>query len=200
VLPINVAPIVGDFAGDVLIGPQASIPSQSKPFLDMGSFVQLPTGPRQVPNFDFYVRPSAVVVAPASGVIWQVVYHANADDYAILIRERNEGFLWVEIDHVSNPTVSAGDRVSAGQPIGIAGKTGDARLGRVELQISDGNRQPVTHFCPNLAFAPGATADIEARLSRLMQDIEARNLNSNLYNEAAMFRVGCNVEKVAEPG
>jgi len=164
----------------------------------MGSFVQSPTGPKQIPNFEFYVRPTAVVVAPASGMIWRVVFHADFDDYAILIRERNEGFLWVEIDHVSNPTVKAGDRVTAGQTIGTAGKTGDVRLGRVELQVSDGNRQPVMHFCPNVAFAPSATADIEARLSRLMQDIEARNLNSNIYNEATMFRVGCNMEKVVE--
>ncbi len=96
------------------------------------------------------------------------------------------------------PTVHPGGHVVAGQTIGTAGKTGEPSLGRVELQVSDGTRQPITHFCPNVAFAPSATANIAAKLSRLMQDIEARNLNSNLYNEAAMFRVGCNMEKVAK--
>lgn len=34
-------------------------------------------------------------------MIWQVVKSRDFDDYAILIRKGNEGFMWVEIDHVS---------------------------------------------------------------------------------------------------
>ncbi len=61
-LPINVAPVAGDYAGDVLIGPQATRPSQSKPFFEMGYMLQTPTGSKVIPNFEFYVRGSAVVV------------------------------------------------------------------------------------------------------------------------------------------
>jgi hypothetical protein len=196
VLPILVAPAAGDFAGDVsLLAPGAVA---GKPFLEMGATVPSPDGPKQIPNFEFYVRATAVVVAPVSGVVWAVGYHAQFDDYGILIRRGFHTELWVEIDHVSNPTVRAGDEVTAGQPIGTAGKTNDPATGRVELQVSDGRRRPVTHYCPNVGFAPTATADIEGKLIRLMQDVEARAGNAALYNEGSMFRVGCNMEMLVE--
>jgi len=74
----------------------------------------------------------------------------------------------------------------------------DAALGQVELQVSDGRDRPVTHYCPNLAFDAAVTAAIEGKLARLMQDLESRANNSSLYDEATMFRVGCNMEKYVE--
>lgn len=199
-LPIEVAPAVGDFAGAVSLRPSVWLPVQGKPFIEMGGTVSAPDGSnaKQIPNFEFYVRADAIVVAPVSGMIWSVDHHAEFGDYGILIRRGYHTELWVEVDHVSNPMVKAGDHVTAGQTIGLAGKTRDPALGRVELQVSDGRDRPVTHYCPNIAFEPAANADIENRLTRLMQDIEARARNTGLYAEATMIRVGCIVEKLAE--
>lgn len=197
-LPIDVAPAAGDFAGDVSLRPSPWLPVPGKPFLEMGATVPSPDGTKQIPNFEFYVRADAVVVAPVSGMIWSVDRHDAFGDYGILIRRGYHSELWIEVDHVRNPTVRAGDEVIAGQSIGTAGSTKDPALGRVELQVSDGRDGPVTHYCPNVAFAPTATADIESKLTRLMQDLESRANDANLYDEATMFRVGCNMETYVE--
>ena len=197
-LPIQVAPAVGNFAGDVMLDPAKWL--AGKPFLEMGATVQSPTGSKQIPNFEFYVRAGGVVVAPVDGVVWSVNHHTEFDDYGILIRRGSHTELWVEVDHVSEPTIRAGDVVTAGQPIGRAGHTSDPVVGRVELQVSDGSDRPIRHYCPSLAFAPAATADIESKLTRLMQDVEARAGNTALYGEASMVRVGCNAESMAETG
>jgi hypothetical protein len=197
VLPIRVTPVNANGAGDVVFS--AQLPIENRPFLEMGATVASPTGPKQLPNFEFYVAAGAEVVSPVNGVVIDVVAHSHVADFGVLIaRTANSRGVWVEVDHITNPRVVKGSVVTAGQVIGNAGLSSRDQIGRVELQISKSDGNKIRHFCPNLAFAASERARIESEITTLMAAVEAWSGNSNNYNQAAMFRPGCNLEVYTE--
>jgi len=98
-------------------------------------------------------------------------------------------YVVVELEHVVNPTVQEGDRVTAGQEIAEVGPLNaeaQAGLGTVELGIlfatPEGN--PV-HVCPFFYFSPEVREQRLNELSRMLADWEAFVNDPSLYAESA---------------
>lgn len=97
-------------------------------------------------------------------------------------------YVVVEFEHVVNPTVRAGDRVTAGQTIAEVGplnSQGSQGLGLVEFGIltGSGDGRPL-HVCPYAYFDPAVrTSQIEI-LGRFLADWEAFTGDTSLYDEA----------------
>lgn len=98
-------------------------------------------------------------------------------------------YVVVEFEHVLNPVVAVGDRVSAGQVIAEVGplnSQGNSGLGLVEFGIltGAGNGHPL-HVCPYAYFAPEvASAQLKA-LEQLMADWESYTGDATLWDETS---------------
>jgi hypothetical protein len=97
----------------------------------------------------------------------------------------------VEVDHVSNVTVSRGETVTAGSPLGNPGAWDPAAgMGRVELMIF---REGTTEgsVCPFNVFDTALEMEFREKIAQHMMDWETFKGKAQLYDEAAMFVPGC---------
>ncbi len=113
-------------------------------------------------------------------------------------------YMVVEFEHVVEPTVRAGDRVTAGQVIAEVGplnSQGSRGLGLVEFGILTGspNGRPL-HVCPYAYFDPAVRSTQLAILGRLIADWEGYFGDTTLYNEAAWHGgvIGCRSSPLEE--
>lgn len=113
-------------------------------------------------------------------------------------------YVVVEAEHVLNPVVAVGDRVSAGQVIAEVGplnSQGNSGLGLVELGIltGAGNGRPM-HVCPYAYFAPAVASAQLAALGRLMADWESYTGNATLWDETSWVGgvIGCSSGPITE--
>ncbi len=97
-------------------------------------------------------------------------------------------YVVVEFEHVVNPTVRVGDRVTAGQAIAEVGplnSQGSRGLGLVEFGIltGAGDGRPL-HVCPYAYFDPAVRAAQIEILGRFLADWESFAGDTTLYDEA----------------
>lgn len=98
-------------------------------------------------------------------------------------------YMVVEFEHVVNPVVRMGDRVTAGQVIAEVGplnSQGSQGLGLVEFGIltGAGDGRPL-HVCPYAYFDPVVRGAQLAILGRFLADWETFAGDASLYNEGA---------------
>lgn len=113
-------------------------------------------------------------------------------------------YVVVEAEHVLNPRVAVGDRVSVGQVIAEVGplnSQGNSGLGLVELGIltGAGNGRPM-HVCPYAYFAPDVAATQLGLLTRLMADWEDYAGDPALWDESSWVSgvPGCSAGPITE--
>ncbi len=87
-------------------------------------------------SYEYYTIPAAPVRACCDSVVTWMFQNEGLLDYEIYTR-RSEGATWaIQYDHVLNPTVSEGDRLTAGQVMGESGEW-SSTIRRFELAVID---------------------------------------------------------------
>lgn len=143
--------------------------------------------PTTLPTFEYKVDPDTQVVSPIDGVVSQVDYQEDTDDYSIILLPESGSDWMVNIDHVTNVAITVGETVTAGQALGIPGTWNDT-YGRVELMVVQG----ATYYCPFDVFDASLKAEYEDKVTQLMNDWEAFKDDETIYDQAAMVSPGCN--------
>lgn len=111
---------------------------------------------RLSPAIEYYTRDEdAIVRAPCDLILTKVMDNGEGvGDFELEFRTSEKSAYFIYIDHVRNLTVEEGDRVVAGESIGLAGVFPEFR---VELQVNllrriEPSGYGTTHYCP-LDFA-----------------------------------------------
>ena len=164
---------------------------EEKVFLEFGATVIGPDGPKQLPTFEYLVRDNITVLVPMDGIVDRVELNDDADDYFIWFKPTATSSWIVEVDHVSNVTVSPGETVTAGSPLGNPGVWNPAAgMGRVELMIFRGGTTE-EFVCPFNVFDTALEKEFREKIAQHMMDWETFKGEANLYDEAAMSAPGC---------
>ncbi len=142
------------------------------------------TGPAggRLPHFTFVVPPATNVYAMADGIVTAVELNPGVSDYEIRIAPDSTSNYLIVYDHVVATTVLVGQTVSAGE------KIAETTLMKVEADVTLNHS---TGLCPVDFFDPAGAVALEAKISKLMSDWEAYMGDTTLYDEAAMYKVGC---------
>lgn len=122
-----------------------------------------------------------------------------SDDYSIMISGSEQSPWRYETEHVINPLVKVGDKVTAGQVIAEV-STWDSQhnsgLGMVEIGILKGGNPPA-HVCPFAYLDPSIKDSLLQHVSNLYASWESYKGDTTLYDEAAMVSVGCIADEVS---
>ena len=166
---------------------------EEKVFLEFGATVTDGAGrPKQLPTFAYLVPDNITVLVPMDGIVDRVELNDDADDYVIWFKPTATSPWRVEVDHVSNVTVSPGETVTAGSPLGNPGAWDPAAgMGRVELMIFFGEGTTEEFVCPFNVFDTALEKEFREKIAQHMMDWETFQGEANLYDEAAMSAPGC---------
>ena len=108
-------------------------------------------------------------------------------DYSIQVTADGKMQKWVyETEHIINPKVKVGDRVTAGQIIGEAStfdRGAPAGYGTVEIGILKGGQTP-EHVCPFAYLDDSVREEIFAKMRNLFQTWEDYTGNQALYPDS----------------
>jgi len=118
---------------------------------------------KALPHFTYSFTKLTEVISPMQGVVTDVhLQNEEFQDYAIWLKPRGAPTLWlVELDHVTNLTVTEGDEIEVGDLLGY---------GRfVELMING----PESHVCPWQVFAPEVRAVYQAKVEAFIEAWDA---------------------------
>jgi len=184
----------GDFQFSWPCGSRPSCRGEEKVFLEFGATVTDGAGrPKQLPTFAYLVPDNITVLVPMDGIVDRVELNDDADDYVIWFKPTATSSWRVEVDHVSNVTVSPGETVTAGSPLGNPGVwNGVPGMGQVELMIFFGERGTAEEFvCPFNVFDTALEMEFREKIAQHMMDWETFKGEANLYDEAAMSAPGC---------
>ncbi|MCL2540125.1 MAG: M23 family metallopeptidase [Firmicutes bacterium] len=177
--------------------------------------------------FKFYTKEDAIVRAPCDGVIMNVEWQEESNDYSVMIKPKVKRFLnfgrvdwFIDMDHVRNiGSIKVGDKVSAGDPLGNPGYfqrsndfiAEDCYMFEVDIQVLVG----ATHYAPFLFLDSSVKDKYDKEVTQLMQDLDARAAGGRLlYKDrttgettpwfdydamaAAGVGAGCLLEKIPE--
>lgn len=165
---------------------------QRKPFVDFGDNGSEPT-------FTYLTAEDAEVTAVADGYVYKIEYQAQYSDYSIVASTEKNILDWsIDYDHIINPTVAIGDKITAGQKLGIVGSHSDIGIGRVEIQVFGGDGSSAS-YCPFVYFDSSTVDSYKAKLQKLMDDYEAYMFNTNIYNPndyTSSGHVGCKIKSL----
>ena len=118
-------------------------------------------------------------VVAATPTVW-------SGDYSIQVSANGKVEKWLyETEHVKNPLVHVGDRVTAGQVIAEVSDYDrglPSGFGIVEIGILKGGPVP-EHICPFAYLDPSVKKDIHDKLAALFDSWEAYLGNNTLYNQ-----------------
>ena len=159
---------------------------------EFGAPVTTPDGStKHLPELDYFVPGGYPIVAIIDGVVsW--VQEQGERDYELLLQPSAKNPWWVSYDHVRDLRVSAGQQVKVGDTLAVA--SGDDRHGFFELMV--GSYADTTAVCPLLLLAPEKRAAAEASIARLMKDWEEFKGDPGVWDEAAMTRPGCSLDRM----
>jgi len=179
-------PVAGT-AGDFLFDAQ-----MEKAFGEFGRTVSSPSGPKSLPQFDFFVTQSTSIVAPVGGEVVLFTYQPSTTDYSIHIRPTYNSAWLINYDHIRNVpgTIVEGATITAGQYIGTPGSW--FYSGFFELMVTydkgDGNG---LGYCPYNYLSSGIKATYSTKINNLMSQWETFKGDSGIYDEGAMVAPGC---------
>lgn len=169
-----------------------------KPFFEFGDNGTEPT-------FTYHVLQGVDVFAVADGYVRSVTYQPSHNDYSIVVSTHPELHTWeIDYDHLINPTVSVGDRITAGKVLGnpALGQGGYGN-GWFEIQVFGGTNAQgkLLNHCPFNFFDPSLIDTYKAKLRQLMQDFNDYNQLTDAYNfdnYTTSGHIGCLVSTMAE--
>lgn len=114
-------------------------------------------------------------------------------DFSILVASDEQSPWRYETEHVRNPLVRVGDRVTAGQIIAEVSdwsSAGNDGLGMVEIGLLKGGNPP-QHFCPFQYLDPSVRTQFQDQIRQFYSAWESYKGDTTLYDEASMPMVGC---------
>jgi len=169
--------------------------SVDKVFLEFGAEVSGEYGPKILPTFEYIVDPNANVYAVCDGVVVEVEFQTETQDYSIGIRPTANSIWLINHDHVLSPTVSKGDEVTAGQVIGKPG-TQSQTLGRTEIMVVEETSGGEIAYASFKLFDSSLLDNYQQRVWQLMSDWENFKGDSSIYDENSMVYAGCLYERL----
>ena len=154
------------------------------------------------PQYGFYLPLGTSVISMVSGTVCDVP-KLYSNDYSVRVAPpgmacmQGGAYILYEHEHILNPTVKVGDKVTAGQKLGIVGDYNPhwkaKGLGVLETGVfflKKGSNAP-WHACLSSFLDPSKKATLLATLSSAFAAWEAELGDSTLYDEAKMSPVGC---------
>ena len=174
-------------AGDFLFDAQ-----MDKVIGEFGRTVSSPSGPKTLPQFDFFVTQSTQIFAPLGGKVVLLTYQPSTTDYSIHIRPTYNSPWLINFDHIRNVpgTIVEGASIAAGQYIGTPGSWFFS--GFFELMVTydkgDGNG---LGYCPFTYLSSGLKATYTTKINNLISQWETFKSDTSIYDEGAMVAPGC---------
>ncbi|MEY4795812.1 MAG: Peptidase family [Actinomycetota bacterium] len=154
------------------------------------------------PQYGFYLPLGTSVISMVSGTVCDVP-KLYSNDYSVRVAPpgmacmQGGAYILYEHEHILNPTVKVGDKVTAGQKLGIVGDYNPhwkaKGLGVLETGVffSKKGSNASWHACLSSFLDPSKKATLLATLSSAFAAWEAELGDSTLYDEAKMSPVGC---------
>ncbi|MBI4175273.1 M23 family metallopeptidase [Candidatus Berkelbacteria bacterium] len=147
---------------------------------------------KQNPQPTFIVPLGTKVRSLVDGVVVEVK-QLSSNDWTVMVAQDTRSSWIYETEHVVNPVVAVGDRVTAGQVVAEAGNFNNnapAGFGIFEIGLLHGGNPP-EHVCPFAYLDASVKDDIQAQIRSLYQTWEAYVGDPTLYDEASMPLPGC---------
>ncbi len=114
-------------------------------------------------------------------------------DYSIMVAPTADTNWRYETEHVVNPLVKVGERVTAGQVIAEVSphdKDHNNGYGLVEIGILKGGNPP-QHLCPFAYLDPSIKAEVQKKLLAFYKSWEEYRGDTTIHNEGAQATPGC---------
>lgn len=190
-LGVDVAPYNSSsgYAGSVFVSANAP-----KPFVEFGTSIgSSGTDSHKIFNhFTYIIKLDATIYSIIDAILGEVKHQDEANDYEIYLYGIDKTnccrMRWYNmIDHVKNVSISSGQVVSAGDPIGSGGAEFLPGAGMIEIGLNFGTDGG---YCPSAHFDPLLKTSLEGKLTTLMSDIETAKAR-DWYSPSAMPHVGC---------
>ena len=151
------------------------------------------------PQPTFILPMGTKVQSLVDGVVVDVI-ELYSHDYSIHVAINSQSPWRYETEHIRNPLVRAGDRVTAGQVIAEVSEWSSESndgLGMVEIGILRGGNPP-HHVCPFQYLDPSVRNQVQDRIRQLYAAWEAFRGDTKLYDEASMPMTGCQTLAVVD--
>ena len=158
-------------------------------------------------NFEYVLEPDARVVSPCNGILKEIKWQEETNDWSILITpDRFVSFpktLSVNLDHVTNlpDNIKQGAKVKVGDLLGNPGPWSlwidgvfERMIGRVEIDITKND----IHYPPFSIFDSKTKAEYEAKIRKLIDDLGDNAHNPSVPGDYGSYGAGCWVDKVPE--
>lgn len=114
-------------------------------------------------------------------------------DYSVQVGSSKDSQWLFETEHVKNPIVKVGDRVTAGQVVAEVSdwdSSHNSGLGMVEIGILHGGNPP-EHVCPFQYLDSSIEKDLKEKISIFYESWEDYRGQNKLHNEDDMPVIGC---------
>lgn len=148
--------------------------------------------PKRNPQPTWMVPMGTKVRSIVDGVVTNVsTLYSN--DFSIMVATDAKSQWQYETEHVTNPLVKVGDRVTAGQVIAEVSphnKDGNSGYGMVEIGILKGGNPP-QHICPFDYFDSSVKEELQKKLAAFYAAWEEYRGSTSLHDEAAQQPIGC---------
>lgn len=163
-------------------------------FMAFGHTVESSPSPKANPQPTFVLPPGTPVVSMIDGVVWKIAElwsTPTLGDVSVMVAEQggSQPCFTIELEHVINPRVRAGDRVRAGQvlaEVGPLSKDGNAGMGLVEIGILTGGPDGRPHhLCPFAYLDLSVRTRLHGQIRDLLAAWETYRGDQTLYDEGA---------------
>jgi hypothetical protein len=154
------------------------------------------------PQFGFYLPIGTSVISMVAGTVCDVP-KLYSNDYSVRVAPpgmkcmQGGAYILFEHEHLLNPTVKVGDKVTAGQKLGVVSDYNPhwkaKGLGVIETGVffsKKGSTKP-WHACLSSFIDPSKKSAMLATLSSAFAAWETERGDTTFYDEARMSPVGC---------
>lgn len=141
----------------------------------------------------FYLPLGTKVLAPIDGEVTtvEILY---SKDYTIWFAENKESTWSYEMEHVINPIVKVGDKVTAGQVVAEVSTHGSEHhpgFGIVEIGLFHQLNNEPAHWCPFVHFDDSIKEEMNKKILALYAAWETYLHDASVYNNASYPVPGC---------